>query len=91
MMSEIQRMPMLNGKTSQDTQEIHILDVPGSAMGRYRRNPEEMFSVKVTESHCKMMQEDEVVKECTETPLKQGQDGMSENEPRHEQLSGDER
>ena len=51
--------------------------------------------VRVTKVTEKRRREDEVTRECTETPLKTGMSGnMSEvgrNERRYEQMSGDER
>ena len=62
-----------------DTQKVCLLDMPGSTVGRYGRTQRRYLS----QSHEKSLfprKRDEVIRKCTETPLKARQSGnMSEN------------
>ena len=61
---------------------MHLLDVPGSNNGKMNASRREC-SRKSRQKSLRMTREDEVINECTETPLKERKgEYMSENERR---------
>ena len=74
---------------------VCLLDMPGSAMGRYGRVQRRCSRKMSQKSLEKRRKRDEVVIECTETPLKAGMSGeMSRDcrdEQKHEQIRMNER